>query len=338
MSAFLLAPPDLSRWRAGNTRVEGVWRFEADRPGPHVAVTALLHGNELCGAWAVAGLLEKLASGVALQRGRLTLALCNLAAFERFDAGRPDASRFVDEDLNRQWSVPRLADASTLERRRAAQLWPWLCDADWLMDLHSMHEPGSPLLLTGTLARHVDFARALGIGGHVVIDAGHADGARLRDFGPFGNPAAQACSLLVECGWHGDPLSRRVAEDAVFRLMQLSGCIDPAQLPSQWRLAGPPASWALTVTQAIVARSTRFRFAQPWGNLERVARRGTLIATDDDGPVCSPYDDCVLVMPSTRQLRPGVTMVRLARCASLVATPPLACVPSSVSAVSIPGR
>lgn len=319
MGPFLLPCPDLSRWRAGNTGVEGVWRFEAGQPGPHVAVTALVHGNELCGAWAVSGLLEKLASGLALQRGRLTLALCNLAAFERFDAGRPDASRFVDEDLNRQWSASRLADASTLERRRAAQLWPWLCDADWLMDLHSMHEPGSPLLLTGTLARHVDFARALRIGGHVVIDAGHADGTRLRDCGPFGDPAAQAHALLIECGLHGDPYSRRVAEDAVFRLMQLSGCIDPVQLPPDWPLAAPPARWALTVTQAVVARSTRFRFARPWRNLQRVARRGTLIATDDDRPVCSPHDDCVLVMPSTRQLRPGVTMVRLARRTPLAA-------------------
>ena len=326
MGAFLLPRPDLSRWRAGNTGVEGVWRFEAGQPGLHVAVTALVHGNEFCGAWAVSGLLEKLASGVALQRGRLTLALCNLAAFERFDAGRPDASRFVDEDLNRQWSAARLADASTLERRRAAQLWPWLGDADWLMDLHSMHEPGSPLLLTGTLDRHVDFARALGIGGHVVIDAGHADGTRLRDCGPFGDPAAQARALLIECGWHGDPYSRRVAEDAVFRLMQLSGCIDPAQLPPDWPVAVPPARWALTVTQAVVARSTRFRFARPWRNLQRVARRGTLIATDDGRPVRSPHDDCVLVMPSTRQLRPGVTMVRLACRAPLAAAAPaLAC-------------
>jgi hypothetical protein len=321
MSSFLLAPPDLSRWRGGNTGVEGVWRFEADRPGPHVAVTALVHGNELCGAWAVCGLLEKLASGVAVQRGRLTLALCNLAAFERFDADHPDASRFVDEDLNRQWSAPQLADACTLERRRAAQLWPWLCDADWLVDLHSMHEPGSPLLLTGMLTRHVAFARKLGLGGHVVIDAGHSDGTRLRDFGPFSDPEAQACALLIECGWHGDPYSRRVAEDAVFRLMHCSDCIDPTQLPPAWRLAIPPARWALTVTHAVVARSTRFRFAQPWGNLQRVARRGTLIAIDDAGPVYSPYDDCVLVMPSTRQLRPGVTVVRLARRAPMLATP-----------------
>jgi hypothetical protein len=27
----------------------------------------------------------------------------------------------------------------------------------------------------------------------------------------------------------------------------------------------------------------------------------------------TPYDDCVVVMPSMRQLRPGVTVVRLGR-------------------------
>ena len=30
-------------------------------------------------------------------------------------------------------------------------------------------------------------------------------------------------------------------------------------------------------------------------------------------PVVTPYPDCVLVMPSLRQLRPGVTVVRLGR-------------------------
>lgn len=319
MTDFLLPVPDLRRWRAGNTGAEGVWRFEAARPGPHVAVTALVHGNELCGAWAVAGLLERLAGGLALQRGRLTLALCNLAAFDRFDARRPDASRFVDEDLNRQWSAARLADAGTLERRRAAQLRPWLADADVLLDLHSMHEPGSALLLTGTLPRHVAFARDLGVGGHVVIDAGHADGTRLRDFGAFGDPAAAARALLIECGWHGDPHSRRVAEDAVFRLLRLTGCVDTAGLPASWCLDSEPARWALTVTQAVVARDMGFRFAQPWPNLACLPTRGTPIGHDGHGPVLSPYDDCVLVMPSLRQLRPGVTVVRLARRSPLAA-------------------
>lgn len=313
MTEFLLPAPDLSRWRAGNTGTEGVWRFEGAQPGPKVAVAALIHGNELCGAWAVAGLLEQLAHGLRVRRGQLTLLLCNLAAFDRFDPGAPDASRFVEEDLNRQWSLDRMASASSLERRRAAQLRPWLEDADLLLDLHSMHEPGSPLLLTGTLPRNVAFARRLGLGGHVVIDAGHAEGTRLRDFGAFGEPQGSAQSLLIECGYHGDPYSRHVAEDAVYRLMQCAGCVDETALPPQWRLDTEPARWSLTVTDAVVARSLDFQFAQPWRNLEVLPHQGTLIGTNAGEPVLSPYDDCALVMPSLRQLRPGVTVVRLAR-------------------------
>jgi predicted deacylase len=313
LPAFGLEPPDLQRWRAGNTGTEGVWRFVAPASGPRVAITALIHGNELCGAWAVAGLLQLLHDGAALQCGELTLALCNLAAFDRFDLSQPDASRFVEEDLNRQWSAERLASGSTLERRRAAELLPWLRDADHLLDLHSMHEPAPPLLLTGTLQRHVDWARQLGMAGHVVIDAGHAAGVRLRDHGRFGDPQGTACSLLVECGWHGDPLSRRVAQDATSRVLQSTGLLSPAHLPRSWRLDGAPARCALQVTHAITARSMDFRFARDFGNLECIAQRGTVIAHDDGDAVTTPYDDCVLVMPSLRQLRPGVTVVRLAR-------------------------
>jgi hypothetical protein len=124
----------------------------------------------------------------------------------------------------------------------------------------------------------------------------------------------------------------------VFRLMRLTGCIDPAQLPAQWCLDARPARWALSVTHAVVARSTRFRFVRPWRNLQRVARRGTLIATDEDGPVCSPHDGCVLVMPSTRQLRPGVTVVRLARRAPLAEAASGLGRPASLLAASVAGR
>jgi predicted deacylase len=317
LPAFTLERPDLRRWRAGNTGTEGVWRFSAPRNGPRVAITALIHGNELCGAWALAGLLQVLHDGAALHRGELTLALCNLAAFDRFDPTNTDASRFVDEDLNRQWSAERMASGSTLERRRAAELWPWLCDADELLDLHSMSEPAPPLLLTGLLPRHIDFARRLGIGGHVVIDAGHAAGVRLRDHGRFGDPDGSACSLLVECGWHGDPGSRRVAEDATARVLLSSGLLAADQLPSGWLLDEPPASAALEVTGAVTARTMNFRFERDFQNLERIAQRGSVIAHDDGEPVTTPYDDCVLVMPSVRQLRPGVTVVRLARWVAL---------------------
>jgi hypothetical protein len=310
---FQLAPPDLGRWRKGNTGTEGVWRFEGPEPGPRVAVTALIHGNELCGAWALSELLQVLDAGARLRRGRLTLALCNLRAFARFDAADPHASRFVEEDLNRQWSPERLADGSSAERRRAAELRPWLEGADFLLDLHSMHEEGSALLLTGMQPRHVDFVRALGVAGTVVIDPGHAEGKRMRDFGEFGSDAGTARSVLIECGFHGSADSRLVAHDAVHRLLELTALMDPKDLPARWRQDRPPAQWALEVTDAVVARTMDFRFASTPSDLQLIARKGTLIGSEPGQEVVTPYDDCVLVMPSLRQLRPGVTVVRLAR-------------------------
>jgi hypothetical protein len=67
------------------------------------------------------------------------------------------------------------------------------------------------------------------------------------------------------------------------------------------------------VTQPVVARSADFAFVQDFHGGETIRRAGTVIAHDAGEPVRTPYDDCVLVMPSVRQLRPGVTTVRLGR-------------------------
>ncbi len=315
-AAFELTPPDLGAWRAGNTGTEGVWHFDSGVPGRHVMVSALVHGNELCGAWALLGLLQ---AGVRPARGALTLAFCNLEAFDRFDARDHDASRCVDEDLNRQWSAERIAEGGTRERRRAAALRPFVERADWLLDLHSMHEPGQPLSLTGLQPRNLALARRLRAPEHVVVDAGHQDGVRMRDFGRFGAPDAEqpdTRSLLVECGFHGDPASVAVARDQCLRFLVAADTVsaDAAarQLPG-WRQPDAPRQWALHVTGPVVARSARFRFSAPFTGLEVIPRAGTVIGDNDGEPVVTPYDDCVLVMPSTRQARAGVTVVRFAR-------------------------
>jgi len=323
MTDFLLPLPDLTPWRAGNSASEGVWQFDSGRSGPHVMISALIHGNEICGAWALLGLLQALhrddGPRLTLARGRLTLVFANLDAFDRFDAARHDASRFVDEDLNRQWVDARIDAANTRERRRAAALRPFVRQADWLLDLHSMHEPCAPLLLTGVHPRNLTLARQLGAPSHIVIDAGHQDGTRLRDYGRFGLPDADAPhtrSLLVECGFHGDPASRDVARDQCARFLQAADIIAPDTLAGAlagWR--GPDAAqqWALTVTEPVVAKSSNFQFVAPFTGLEYFEHAGTLIGDNDGEPVLTPYDHCVLVMPSVRQARAGVTVVRFAR-------------------------
>ena len=317
---FALPKPDITAWRAGNTGTEGVWQFDSGQSGCHVMISALVHGNELCGAWAIQGLLE---AGIRPQRGALTLALCNLAAFDRFDALDHDSARFVDEDLNRQWLIERMHSAGTQERVRAAALRPFVEQADWLLDLHSMHERAAPLLLTGMQPRNLALARALRAPQHVVIDAGHQDGVRMRDFGRFGLPDAlspDTRSLLIECGFHGDLSSRAVAQDLCLRVLVEAGTLqaDTAQvvLPG-WRQPDAPHQWALQVTGAVVARSQRLRFTQAFQGLELVEKAGSVIGHHEgEGmgePIVTPYDDCVLVMPSVRQARAGVTVVRFAQ-------------------------
>jgi hypothetical protein len=67
------------------------------------------------------------------------------------------------------------------------------------------------------------------------------------------------------------------------------------------------------VTDAVVAGSTDFRFADNYTGLETFPQAGTVIGWNQGEAVRTPYPNCVLVMPSLRQLRAGVTVVRLGR-------------------------
>src|SRR5438046_2100374 len=53
-------------------------------------------------------------------------------------------------------------------------------------------------------------------------------------------------------------------------------------------------------------------FALPVHGLSVIDSAGTLLARDGDVEIRTPYDDCMLIMP-TRRPRPGETAVRLGR-------------------------
>jgi len=316
---FDISPPEMGPWLTGNTGTQGVWRWEASTPGRHVMVSALVHGNELCGAWAVRDLL---ACGIRPRRGTLSVVLANLEAFARFDPLRPHVSRCVDTDLNRLWGdMPWRHDGTRpgYEHRRVLELQPHVEASDWLLDLHSMHEPGPPLALTGPLAHHANQAAALGLDALRVADRGHKAGVRLRDHGRYGRADEQdAFALLMECGYHGARTSVDVARDALARFLEHSGAVDAADLPAHWQRntahAGGPL---LVVTDTVtVAPDSIPAFVRPWKSGDRIAKAGTLIGWNAALPVITPYDDCVLVMPTLLHARPGATLVRFARAGS----------------------
>jgi predicted deacylase len=282
-------------------------------------VQALTHGNELCGAIALDGLLDDLQSGrLRPQRGSLTLAFANVAAYERWDTADPNRSRYVDEDYNRVWADDTLdGPRDSVELRRARQLRPFVDAADLLLDIHSMHEPCRPIMVCGATGRGGDksaaFARRLGVPGDLLVDTGHPAGLRMIERGPFGDPTDPRTALLIECGQHWERASADVAIDTMMRFLSVAGTLDAATVAPRLRVSPPPVQRLLRVTEPVVARSLDFRFVGPFTGLEVIPKRGDPIATDGDTVVRAPYDDTVLVMPSMAHLTVGTTMVRLGR-------------------------
>ena len=307
-----LTPPDIEPYRAGNTGVEFVTSFDSGVAGPHVLVTALTHGNEICGAVALDRLLR---AGLRPRQGRLTLAFDNVAAYHSFNPRYPVASRFVDEDFNRLWDEATLDGArQSVELSRARALRPFVDAADFLLDIHSMQHATAPLMLAGTLERSVTLARRVGIPELIICDAGHAAGKRMRDYGPFGDPAADKTALLIEAGQHWLHRTGEVASDVMLRFLVALGVLareDAAAIGGP-DFAAAPRQRVIAVTEAVTITGDRFEFAEDFRGLEMLTPKGTLIGRDGGREVRTPYDDCILIMPSRRSGR-GQTAVRLGR-------------------------
>ncbi|MDR3515612.1 MAG: succinylglutamate desuccinylase/aspartoacylase family protein [Azospirillaceae bacterium] len=313
-----LTAPDLAPYRRGNTGIEYVTCFDSGRPGPHVVINALIHGNELCGAIAIDFLFR---SGIRPRQGQLTLCLANIAAYKRFDPAHPGLSRFVDEDMNRLWSDEALdGPRQSTELTRARQLRPLFDRADYLLDLHSMHHATAPLMLCGATARGQALALTLGAPHWVVSDRGHATGRRLLDYHAFSTSSGQRTALLAECGQHGQQCSATFAIEIALRFLLRLAVIEPDPQALPLKLDHDDAAALIEITDAVVMTGNSFTFVRSFIGMEIIEHGGTVIAHDDQREIRTPYDRCILIMPSHRINR-GQTAVRLGRFVTFGARP-----------------
>lgn len=304
-----LGAPDISPYKSGNTGVDFVSTFDSGVAGPHVMVTAVVHGNEICGAIAVDYFYK---TGLMPRAGKLTLAFANVDAYLGFDPGDPTVSRFVDEDFNRLWQADILdGPRQSRELTRARLMRPIVAEADLLLDIHSMQKKTEPLMLSGPLPKGRDLARAIGVPRIVVSDVGHAAGKRMRDYEDFVNPSSPRNSLLVECGQHWEKASADCAIETLFRFLVVTGTINVDDAAPHSRLTPQPQQF-IEVSGPVTIKTDEFRFVEPYNGFEVIAEKGTVIGYDGSEPVMTPYDDCVLIMPSNR-LEIGRTAVRLGR-------------------------
>jgi hypothetical protein len=168
-------------------------------------------------------------------------------------------------------------------------------------------------MVCGMLDKGAEFARRVGVPADLLIDTGHPAGLRMRDRGGFGDPNSPKNALLVECGQHWEKSSVDVAIDTTLRFLKATDVVEPAWVDSRLKLKPPAQQRVVRVTEPVVAKTMDFKFARPWKGLEVIEKAGSVVATDGDRTWRTPYDRCVLVMPSLVHLKPGTTMVRLGR-------------------------
>ena len=119
--------------------------------------------------------------------------------------------------------------------------------------------------------------------------------------------------MLIECGQHWEKSAADVAVDTLFRFLRATGAVNESICKSHSRVTPPAVQKIVRVTEAVVAKSRDLEFPYLFKGLEVIRKAGTVVATDGATTWKTPYDDCVLVMPSLAHVKPGNTVLRLGR-------------------------
>ena len=303
LPAFEVLPRDLQPYRRGNVGIDFVHRFESGRPGPHVLVNALTHGNEFCGMVAATHLLD---SGVRPKIGTLTVSFANVAAYQSFDTARPFDSRQLVHNLNRIWSAEHLDGAEdSPEHRRARELRPVVAAADHILDIHSTSQDVQPFWVYPQFERNA--AAALAIARpqvHLVMPQGLGSGTPLIQHGPHGTPGHHGVAMVAECGQHFKQASANLAIEVALDFLAHFGLIDP-------RPKVVPPQQRFELLQTWVIKTPEFRFVRPLIGFESFAE-GELIATDGEHEIRALCPGCTVLMPARVPIvgREGVYLTR----------------------------
>ena len=297
-------PRDLSAYRQGNVGVDYVHSFDSGRPGPHVLINALTHGNEFCGMTVVTHLLD---SQVRPLIGKLTLSFANVEAYQSFDPAKPFASRQIVHNMNRIWSAEQLdGSEDSPELRRARAMREVVQSADHVLDIHSTAQDVEPFWVYPAFERNAHVAMAVGIPHiHLVMPNGLGSGTPLIQYGAFGQAHHHGAAMVVECGQHFKKITGDVALVSTLGFLAHFGLIELP--PAQPR---PPAK-RFELLQTCVITSPDFRFVKPVKGFE-VFAHGELIATQGGQEIRALCDDCTILMPA-REAIVGREAVYLAK-------------------------
>ncbi|MCA9243429.1 MAG: succinylglutamate desuccinylase/aspartoacylase family protein [Phycisphaerales bacterium] len=209
-----------------------IGRYGGDTLGPTLVCITGLHGNEPAGVAAATRVLDYLHKHKPALRGEFVALRGNLTALSRRE-------RYIDRDLNRQWTQERLAalaapgDApQSVEDREQIALNAAISreiehapGRFFLLDVHTTSSVSAPFVILHDSLRNRAFARALCA--PLVLGLEESlEGTITDHFSERGGVCA-----AFECGRHDDAVSVELGEAALWLGIRAADMLDAGDIP-----------------------------------------------------------------------------------------------------------
>ena len=277
-----------------------IGRLSGDGESPRVVVTTGIHGNELAGPAAAERVLSAIRERGLPVHGQLLVLAGNLKAMA-------ERTRFVDRDLNRDWTGERIASARSkpvegrdAEDRELLELLEHIREfvgdhTDLtFVDLHTSSADGAPFVTIGDTLRNRRFARHFPlptiVGLEEQVDDSLLEFLNNRGLVTFG----------VEGGQHDSPKSIDAHESALWLAFVRAGLLDEASVDRAAHRArlkaaieGVPGVLEVRFRHAITAED-EFRMRPGYVNFQKI-RKGEHLADDRNGPIYAPENGRILL-------------------------------------------
>lgn len=307
-------------------------RFNSPLPGPHILITAAVHGNETAGTFAMTRLIKQIEEGeIKLQGGALTLIpVTNPKAYRL-------QRRAGDRNLNRR--LTPVDQPIQFEDHVANWLCPILAEHDGLLDLHTFQSGDQPFALFGPqnntdplepfsqASVEESIVQRLGCNRFVYgwldtyakgikrrakeVESGRFDAKNVDIDAMYGVGTTEymrskgGWAITLECGQHDDIQGREVAYQAIINTLILTGLIAG---PTPAAAKDPQVLGLYDVYDRFHAEDT---FAKTWKSFDAITQ-GELIGTRADGTQITAEQDCLIVFPNMKS-QPGQEWFYLAR-------------------------
>jgi predicted deacylase len=264
--------------------------------GPTLLITAGIHGNEPAGVFAAGRVLQRLRELRASIHGEIVFLRGNTRALER-------NVRYVDVDLNRQWTSGLIATdrSSTAEAIEQHELLIHLSDAIkrargeiYFLDLHTTSAQGEPFATVGDTLRNRRFALMF----PVMIVLGleeQIEGTLLEYLNNLG-----AITLGFEAGQHEAPSSVDHHEAMIWNAVVASGNLSREHVADleYWQSVLKRAGQGSRVIEVRYRHSIRpeanFRMEPGFRSFQPV-NRGQLLARDRSGDITARESGLILM-------------------------------------------